>query len=1090
MLLTTPYVLGIDESPHRNQRRQLAVPVQAVEGTLVTFTRNRVTGWLFQPTVGDECVLIIPTKKRLDRVPDTYPRVLLATVDNAGAPNLDLSPTATWLRHPQLGIAASHKQVRDSWIGAFAFAKEDEDRGVVGLRPPQIGAIHAIHARWSVSAEPSTIVMPTGTGKTETMLSVLVSAGCSRVLVVVPTDALRTQISEKVLTLGVLKHPRASILAGTALHPTVCVLKHKPRTAAEVGELFEQAHVIVTTTSIAGQCEPEAQQAMAALCSHLFIDEAHHAEATTWKALRESFASRLVLQFTATPFREDGAALEGHLTYVYPLRKAQAENYFKPIRFVNVLEFDPNRSDEAIAAQAIAQLRADFDKGHILMARVDTIARADQVFELYERYPEFNPVKLHTQVPARAREQARQAVVSKRARIVVCVDMLGEGFDLPELKIAAFHDIRKSLAVTLQLAGRFTRSRPDLGDATFIANTADVTVRNELRKLYTRDPDWNLLLPEFSDTIIGAQQSLQDFLKGFSKLADEIPLNTIRPALSTVVYRTRCDDWAPDAVLRGIPNLGACEQVKVATNETAHTVVVVTARRVPLAWTDVEQLFSWAWELYVIFWWKEQHLLFINGSTNAGEFKTLAQSVAGQDVELIRGQQVFRAFAGINRLRLNNVGLTEQLGRNVSFTSRMGADVAAGLHDAQRRRASKSNLAGAGFEGGSSATIGASRKGRIWCHRRDRVDQLVAWCRHIGVKLLDQSIDPETVLRGTLETVIVTARPDGMPLFADWPREIYSDTEQAWSVQIADRTLHISQVELEVIDATLAGPIRFAVVADAARAEFELEYFLRGETWDYRFVRRGDEAVRIVHADAAAPAEEFFSENPPKIWFADGAMLEGDEYTPLKAVLPPYDRQRIATWDWTGIDITKESQGIAKEADSVQAAVIRRLMQEDYQVIFDDDDAGEAADVVAVRLVGDPAHPTQIDVEFYHCKFSLKARAGARVDDLYVVCGQAQTSIRWMSSAEKRTDLFTHLLRRDAERRASRQVSRFERGDPALVATIREMSITTHVTLKIHIVQPGVSRVRISETQLRLLSVTENYLQETYELPFGVITSA
>jgi hypothetical protein len=33
----------------------------------------------------------------------------------------------------------------------------------------------------------------TGTGKTETMLSVLVFAGCSRVFVVVPTDALRTQ---------------------------------------------------------------------------------------------------------------------------------------------------------------------------------------------------------------------------------------------------------------------------------------------------------------------------------------------------------------------------------------------------------------------------------------------------------------------------------------------------------------------------------------------------------------------------------------------------------------------------------------------------------------------------------------------------------------------------------------------------------------------------------------------------------------------------------------------------------------------------------------------------------------------------------
>src|SRR5205814_7819375 len=130
------------------------------------------------------------------------------------------------------------------------------------------------------------------------------------------------------------------------------------------------------------------------------------------------------------------------------------------------------------------------------------------------------PVQLHTGIKSqRQREAIRRQIIAGESRVVVCVDMLGEGFDLPELKIAAFHDIRKTLAVTLQLAGRFTRSRPDLGNATFIANTADVTVRNELRKLYTRDPDWNLLLPEFSDTIIGAQQSLQEFLKGLSKLA-------------------------------------------------------------------------------------------------------------------------------------------------------------------------------------------------------------------------------------------------------------------------------------------------------------------------------------------------------------------------------------------------------------------------------------------------------------------------------------------------------------------------------------------------------------------------------------------
>ena len=98
---------------------------------------------------------------------------------------------------------------------------------------------------------------------------------------------------------------------------------------------------------------------MAAQCSHLFIDEAHHAEAPTWSAFKRPVRSRRVLQFTATPFREDGKPLDGKLIYVYPLRKAQAENYFKPIRFVNVVEFDPNGLGRSDRREAIEQLRAD-----------------------------------------------------------------------------------------------------------------------------------------------------------------------------------------------------------------------------------------------------------------------------------------------------------------------------------------------------------------------------------------------------------------------------------------------------------------------------------------------------------------------------------------------------------------------------------------------------------------------------------------------------------------------------------------------------------------------------------------------------------
>jgi hypothetical protein len=76
------------------------------------------------------------------------------------------------------------------------------------------------------------------------------------------------------------------------------------------------------------------------------------------------------------------------------------------------------------------------------------------------------------------------------------------------------------------------------------------------------------------------------------------------------------------------------------------------------------------------------------------------------------------------------------------------------------------------------------------------------------------------------------------------------------------------------------------------------------------------------------------------------------------------------------------------------------LSAEDYDLIFDDDESGEAADVVVARVIGGIEAPTQIDVEFYHCKYSSADVPGARIEDLYVVCGQAQTSIRWMSFPE------------------------------------------------------------------------------------------
>ena len=1093
MRLIFPAVFSVDEMRAANRIRHIAEAATPVEGTVARFARDRIEGFLFTAAADGIETLIVPKSKSL---PASISRSVVGDMD-PDAPSVDLSE-GKWLRHPILTAAAGRPfdyaenlgNIRTSWAAAFSYVQEDVARNVKGLRVPQIGAIHAVHAHWSVSGDPATIVMPTGTGKTEVMLSVLVSAQSAKVLVLVPTDALRTQIAEKFLTLGVLKQPEFTLLHERARRPIVGVLQHIPNEVAEVDEVFGRCNVIVTTSSIAGQCSIAVQERIAAHCSHLFIDEAHHAEAPTWSAFKKAFKDRRVLQFTATPFREDGQPLDGKIIFTYPLRKAQEEEYFKAIRFRRVVEFDERRADEAIAEAAIEQLRADADKGHILMARAEDVERAKQVFAIYARYPEFKPVQLHTGIKSvKQRAENRRLIISKESRIVVCVDMLGEGFDLPELKIAAFHDIRKTLAVTLQLAGRFTRSRPDLGDATFIANTADVRVHDELRKLYSRDPDWNLLLPELSERMVGEQVSLQEFLRGFTPLTQEIPLKAVRPAMSMVAYRTTCVDWSPHQFREGVPGIDAYEQVHETVNEGKHTLIVVLGRRTPLPWGDVESLFDWVWDLYVVIWSPAQNLLFINSSANAGEYSPLAKAVGGEDAKLISGQDVFRVFAGVNRLRYQNIGLSEQLGRNVRYTGRMGGDVEPALTDLLRGRGSKSVLSGTGFENGQLVGLGASRKGRVWSHARGRVDELTAWCREVGEKLLNTALNPDEVVKGTLSAKAVTTRPASMPVGIDWPEEMYTEPETTWTLIVDGNAWPVAELDIDLKVPSIDGALRFTISSDTEEIVFDLELGGTAEAPDYRFVQRGNRTVEVARGQRVRQALEFFFYNPPVFWFADGSSLQGNQHETLRNALPLYDATRIEILDWQGINLRVESQGLDKNPLSIQARVITQLRQRDFSIIFDDDGKGEAADIVAIRVLEEAGEPSQIEVEFYHCKFAHGGVPEHRIDDLYEVCGQAQKSIAWAASADKKTELFTHLLRRDAVRVQRNQPTRLEVGTKEDLLTLRDISRLLPVAFKIFIAQPGLCKRTPAPEQLGLLSVTQNYLWETYQIPFGVIAS-
>lgn len=1092
MRLKLPPHLSVRYVKNGNEISQVEAPGFEAEGTFAKWTSAEGTGYVFMPS--DPSVPHVHLLTKRPKVNGSGQRIIVHPLEEAPTVDLDLSG-AQWAYPgdpPALVDVAKRVPalVLESWRGAFSYAQEDVARGLSGLRPPQIGALHAIKAHWSVSDSVATVVMPTGTGKTDTMIATMVANPCERVLVVVPTDALRTQLADKFRSLGVLKAPGSTLLAGAALYPVVGCLKHTPATQEEAAEFFGACNVVVTTSHIAARCEDAVRERIASLCPYLFIDEAHHAEAPSWKDFRKDFKAERVLQFTATPFREDEKLVDGRIIYRYPLRKAQAENYFRPITFASVLEFDQTKADAAIATRAIAELRADATGKHVLMARVGNTLRAADVFKLYEPYAEFNPVLLHSKLGAGEREESRRKLLNGSSRIVVCVDMLGEGFDLPELKIAAFHDIRKTLAVTLQLAGRFTRSRPDLGNATFIANTGLVEVREELQKLYSRDPDWNELLPPLSDGAIDEQVATQEYVDGFSDFPSEFPLKELRPAASAVIYSTKCGAWSPHAFAEGLRGFNSYDQVHVSVNEDRKMLVAIAGKSTPTEWAELEDIRNWNWEMFVLLWNEEQQLLYVHGSGNHGEFASIAHKVVGDDAALVSGPHLFRCFHGMARVMLTNVGLTEHFGRLLRYTGRMGPDVGQRLTDAQKRNTQRTVLFGAGYADGEKTTIGASRKGRVWSFQRLRLDTFAHWCESVGRKITDEAIDQEEVLAGTLEPVIALERPIAMPISIDWPLGVYHDLERGYSLRFGeDEPVPFYFAGIELSNASETGDLLFRIFTEDTSAVFRLEIVkLSDDASDYSVVHVSGDVVTLHAARTSRSAEAFLSEQPPLIWFADGSCLEGNQHVSPKGRCEPYDRTKIEVWDWTGIDLTKEAQGTGRSPDSIQRRVIEKVLgDESFEVVFDDDGAGESADVVAIRRTK-RGNSTEIDVFFYHCKFS-KEKPGARVDDLYVVCGQAQKSIAWLYSQEKRTDLFQHLLKREPKRRGTAEATRFERGGLTELMAFVEMSRVCRINLYIRVVQPGMSKAAASSAQLELLAATEHYLAETCQVPFVVIGS-
>ncbi len=633
------------------------------------------------------------------------------------------------------------------------------------------------------------------------MLAVTVESRGDRILVIVPTDALRQQTADKFREYGLL---RKLGIIGDIQNPVVGVITGKPEVAQF--DVIRTCNIVVTTMASISRADDHEQREFAALFSEVFLDEAHHAQATTWNKFSEFCGHARMLLFTATPFREDGKALNGKIIYNYPLQLAQQNEFFKPIQFLQVFEPDSSLADVRIAEKAVEKLRADLANGldHMLLARANTIGHAQRLFaDIYNAtFPDLNPVLVHSQT--RGREQVLRNIRRGLHRIVICVDMFGEGFDLPQLKVAALHSVHKSLGITLQFIGRFARAAANVGNASFVANTAEDGVPEALESLYQEDADWNTLLSDLSYDAINPQARLSELVENLEPLEItselEISTLTMKPKLSTEVFRV------PDFDHTGYHKAFRPTQFihQPVFSQQDQMLVLIVNQKDRVDWTDSRDIAIDTWDLFVIYYDEDRSLLFINSSRRSFALK-LAQSLSS-DPQSVRDEDVFRAFSNLRRLTLHSVGLTG-LSRNVRYQMFAGLDVRDAIDPVLQQDKMKSNIMGVGYEDGRRVSVGCSRKGKIWSLQTDSLAGWRDWCHDLGVKLSNENIEPNDFLKYTLipELRKSGVLPDQQAMMVDWPEQLFESASFNITVVHGENKYSFHECQIDLVEWVPAG---------------------------------------------------------------------------------------------------------------------------------------------------------------------------------------------------------------------------------------------------------------------------------------------
>ena len=932
-----------------------------------------------------------------------------------------------------------------------------------GLRNAQIGAIHAIasHATLESNA-PTIIVMPTGSGKTAVLMMAPYVLRKNKVLIVTPSAMVRGQICEDYEKLKTLK--KIGVFTTEAQNPIVFEASHEYPSDEipqdEYNKRIKESDIVVATHQVASTISGVN---ISNTFDYIIIDEAHHVPAPTWQKILLNMKHASSLLVTATPFRLDNKEIKGDYVYNYPLSKAYRDGVFGEIVYIPIEEAPDKDKLIAIEAERIFLNDKELGYKHCLMVRTDTKEKAKRLEELYREYTTLRLKRIDSTMSYATLIRAIKQMRNSELDGIICVNMLGEGFDFPNLKIAAIHEPHKSLANTLQFIGRFARTNAEnIGEAKFIAMN-DGSLKIENRELYSADAVWQDMIINMSENKISADLEESETIKQFTRPEaeeEQLSLHNVRPNCHAKIYKV--DSFNIDA---DFPKMCHVEN-RVYRNRKNNTIVGISYVKESPLWLEGNQVSNLEVHLFIVHFQKETGLLYIYSQDKSEYvYDSIVESFT-TDYQKLPRNEMNKVLGELQNYEFFNTGMQNRYAEaGESYRIIAGSNTAASIDETTGKMASAGHAFCKARKGDEEITIGYSSGSKIWSSSYSTIPDYISWCDENGKKIMNNTLIVKTSTNYDLLPIPkknIKYPSNTMFCFLSEktylsPPLIKIDRQPNEHFLITDLNIKIVEVKDDYlsIEATVEN------VSEKLICDLEGKY----DTNDKKFiVRDGRNQV---------PLARYLTSHPLTYKTTDDSVIIGAEiFTGDKdAMVFLPEHITSVNWDSLGTNINNECSNTTKKGKSIQT-VLKDILVADtsFSHIVFDHGSGEIADFVTFC---DNGSLNIIDVNMYHVKAMKGVRYNTSVNDVYEVSQQAIKSTIWIKD---KSILLEKIIMRI--RNSTDPNKKFIKGDLNSLKTLMRGNKKMEVT--IYIVQPAISKNKeIPDKIGEVLAAATHYIKRS-----------